>query len=161
MLNFWLNRTTAQLLTGISSGGMERQFGGSFHDVAGEPTSNIEWIHAPDLSAVTGQPNRYWVITGDVVTLMGQTARDALDAAEEAVRFDAIADELERAETIMRGFAEVVLNEFNARADKTNAILDAIDNATSLASLKTAIGAINDYPQRDLPQLRDAVRNTY
>jgi len=39
------------------------------------------YIINPDLSAVTGWANKYWEITGDVVTLMDAAARDAVDAA--------------------------------------------------------------------------------
>ena len=41
-----------------------------------------DWIINPDISAVVGFDRKYWIITGDSVTLMDQTARDALDAAE-------------------------------------------------------------------------------
>lgn len=39
-----------------------------------------DWIFNPDLSAVTGFGPQYWIVTGDVVTLMNQAARDAVDA---------------------------------------------------------------------------------
>ena len=42
------------------------------------------WIISPDLSAVAGFATKYWIITGDVVTLMDQAARDAVDVAEAA-----------------------------------------------------------------------------
>jgi len=41
-----------------------------------------DWIVDPDLSAVNSFPNKYWVISGDVVSLMDQAARSAVDAAE-------------------------------------------------------------------------------
>lgn len=71
------------------------------------------WIINPDVSAVQGFANKYWVITGDVVTLMNQISRDAIDTAEESARRDSIADELDQSQTIMRAFAEVVLDEIN------------------------------------------------
>ncbi len=113
-LNTWLNRTTNQYLIQISSGGMTMRFPGLlFDDGAGQPISNADWIHAPDLSAVTGFDSKYWIITGDVVSLMDQASRDVLDAAAEAAKLDSIADQLTQTRTIIRAFAEVVLDEIN------------------------------------------------
>jgi hypothetical protein len=67
-----LHRTTKQLLVSVDPNGLP------------EPIAN--YIEDPDLSAVTGEPNKYWIITGDVVTLMDQAAQDAVDAAELAAR---------------------------------------------------------------------------
>jgi hypothetical protein len=51
---------------------------------ANTPDYPVEtWIINPDLSAVEGFPSKYWIITGDVVTLMSQAERDAVDAAEK------------------------------------------------------------------------------
>ena len=41
----------------------------------------IDWIINPDLSAVGGFPSRYWIITGDIVTLMTPAERAAVDLA--------------------------------------------------------------------------------
>ena len=60
---------------------------------------------------------------------------------------------------LLRAAMLVIVDEFNNHADKTNAILTAIDNATSLANLKTAIAAIADLPQRNGAQLRAAANN--
>jgi len=92
-----------------------------------------EWIINPDMSAVVGEPSKYWIITGDNVTLMDQAARDAVDAAEETAQLDSIADELDQTRTIMRAFAEVVLDQVNdLRADHGR-------NALTLAQLKAAV----------------------
>lgn len=63
-----LNRTTKQYLISVNTPDF--------------PTAN--WIINPDLSAVVGFEAKYWTITGDVVTLMSQAERDAVDAAEAA-----------------------------------------------------------------------------
>lgn len=118
-----------------------------------------DWIHNPDLSAVAGFPSRYWVITGDSVSLMTQAARGAVDAAELAARRDAEASQLSNFESVFRAFMLIVLDEFNAHAAKTNSILDAMDASTSLADMKTRIGQIADYPLRTDEQLRTAIRN--
>lgn len=63
-----LNRTTKVYITSADTGQ---------YDTA-------DWIINPDVAAVAGYPTKYWTITGDVVTLMDQTAQDAVDAAEAA-----------------------------------------------------------------------------
>jgi hypothetical protein len=118
-----------------------------------------EWIINPDLSAVAGFPSQYWIITGDVVTLMDQAQRDAVDAAALDAQRDNTAEVLAQPEAYPRGYALVALDELNAHALKTNAILDAVDAATTLADLKTRIAAIADYPQRTIQQMQTAVRN--
>ena len=112
-----LNRSTKQYLTSVST-----------------PDYPIgSWIINPDMSAVAGEPSNYWVITGDNVTLMDQAARDAVDAAAETAQLDSIADELDQTRSIMRAFAEVVLDQVNdLRADHGR-------NALTLAQLKTAV----------------------
>ena len=72
-----------------------------------------QWIHNPDLLAVTGFDSKYWIITGDVVTLMDQAARDAVDATELDAGRDATADQLDGLEDLIRAFALVVLDEIN------------------------------------------------
>ena len=46
--------------------------------------SPVTWIINPDMSEVEGFQDKYWIITGDIVTLMTQIERDAVDAAEAA-----------------------------------------------------------------------------
>jgi len=131
------------------------------------PTAS--WIINPDMSAVAGFASKYWVISGDLVLLMSQAERDAVDAKEAAdaaaaaivardAARDAAAEQLNQVEDIMRAFALVLLDELNSHKDKINAILTAIDAATSLAEVKTNIGAIADYPTRTVDQLRAALR---
>jgi hypothetical protein len=88
-----------------------------------------EWIHNPDLSAVVGFSSKYWVVTGDVVTLMDQAARDAVDAAEVESRRDQVVAQLDQVEDVLRAFMLVVMDEINllrgqhALADRTVAQL--------------------------------------
>ena len=137
-----LNRITKQLL----------------HSVNEPDYPLIDWIHSPDMAAVSGEPNKYWLVTGDVVSLMDQAARDLVDADIDSNELDSIANELDATRTILKAFAEVVLDQFNNRAATTNAILDAIDNANNLSALKTAIAQISDTPNATLTQLKTAVR---
>jgi len=160
MRNDWLHRTTKQLVENTSPGDMALTYpADTFIDQDGKPTSNDNWIYDPDLSAVTGWPSRYWSITGDIITLMDETARAAVDAALIEAARDAVATQLDQAEDILRAFMLLVLDEFNAHADKTNAILNAIDASATLAEVKANIGAITDYPTRTAQQLRDAIRS--
>ena len=62
-------------------------------------------------------------------------------------------------ERVLRAIVLLVLDEFNTHASKINAILTAIDGASSLAEVKTAIAAIPDYPQRTGAQLLNAIKN--
>ena len=129
--NIWVNRATAQVLTSTDATDMTNRFGSTvdFSTYA----SNAEWIYDPDLSAVAGEPTKYWIITGDVITLMDQAAQDVVDAAAETTQLDSISDELDQTRTILRAFAEVVLDQVNAlRADHGR-------NALTLAQLKTAV----------------------
>ncbi len=144
MPNF-LHRTSKQSLRSVS-----------YPDLP-EPIAN--YIEEPDLSAVEGQPVKYWIIIGDVISLVDLATRDSIDAAAETTRLDNIADELDHTQTIMRAFAETVLDEFNSVANKVNQILDAIDSANNLTQLKSNVAAITDRPQRTLAQLKSAVRS--
>jgi len=95
----WLHRTDRLLLRSVPRSKLP------------EPEAN--YIETPDLSAVAGFPSIYWIVTGDIVTLMDQAARDAVDAAALSDELDAVADELTNLRTITRAFAEVVLDEVN------------------------------------------------
>ena len=138
-----VNRTTKEYRTSVSTPDF--------------PT--VDWIHNPDLSAVIAQPTKYWLIDGDVITLMDQAARDVVDAAELSSARDAISDQVDQVEDIVRALALTLLDELNNHANKINAILDAADNATSLATFKADMVAITDYPQPTIGQLKTTIRN--
>jgi len=85
------------------------------------------------MSAITGQPSKYWVITGDVITLMSQTERDAVDVAELNARRGDVSDELDQVEQITRAFALVVLDEINVLRAQHSL------TARTISQLKTAV----------------------
>ena len=60
-----INRTTLQQLSSVNS----------------PDYPSAEWIHNPDLSAVSGVAKMYWKIVGDDVLEMTQAEKDAVDAA--------------------------------------------------------------------------------
>ena len=39
------------------------------------------WVINPDLTPVAGAAKKYWVLTGDILSVMDQAAQDAVDAA--------------------------------------------------------------------------------
>ena len=97
------------------------------------PEREANYIMDPDLSVVRGFNSVYWIITGDIVTLMSQTARDAVDTQVVSDNRDAKANQLDGLEDILRAFALVVLDEFNVlRAQHGLA-------ARTIAQLKSAI----------------------
>lgn len=118
-----------------------------------------DWIIEPNLSAVAGFASKYWMINGDTVSLLDQAGRDAVDLAELNARRDATAATMDAAENWMRAFALVVLDEFNLHATRQRALLNAIDNNSTLANIKTAVLAINDIPDRTIANLKTGVRN--
>ena len=115
----YLHRTTKQYLTSVSPASLQ------------EPEAN--YIEQPDLSAVAGQPSKYWIITGDVVSLVDQATQDAIDAQEDSDRLDSIASKLDITQDIWKAFAEVMLDQLN-----TLRAFHGLPNA-SLAQLKTAV----------------------
>ncbi len=119
----------------------------------------VDWIINPDLSVVTGFPTKYWSISGDTVSLLNQAGRDAVDAALLSAQRDAIASAMDAVEDYARAFALVVLDEINLHAARITSILNAVDNAATLAALKTAVATIPDVPQRTVDQLKTALRN--
>ena len=115
----WIHRTTKQVLVSVSPASL--------------PELRINYIEQPDLSAVAGQPVKYWVITGNVVSIADASTRTSIDAAEDSAGLDSIADELDQVQTIMRAFAEVVLDEFNNLRGQHSL------PSRTLAQLKTAV----------------------
>jgi len=95
-----LNRTTRELRASVNTPDF--------------PVAN--WIINPDLSSVSGFLPKHWIITGDVVSLMDQAARDAADVQETA---DIVAGERTAGkqqfddERILKALALVILDEIN------------------------------------------------
>lgn len=55
-----------------------------------------DWIINPDLTSVSAYPSKYWVITGDVVTLMDAATRSSLDASLLSAENNLLASNLDR-----------------------------------------------------------------
>ncbi len=112
-----------------------------------------------DLWSVIPLRYRKWV--ADHVEEMTQPEMDAVDFALMEAARDGIIQQLDNMEDILRAFAGLLVDELNAHASRTNALLNAIDAAASLGALKTAASAIQDLPTRNLAQLRQAIRNKF
>lgn len=79
-----------------------------------DPDYPIEnWILNPDLSAVIGFESKYWIITGDVVSLMDAGQRQVVDDAELSASRDQVANSIQRVGSFDRAFAEILLDEIN------------------------------------------------
>ncbi len=75
----------------------------------------VDWIHNPNLSAVAGQPVKWWKIAGDLVSLMNAAEQAAVDAALAAA---AVATNRAEAKDevdgrILKAFAGIMLDEIN------------------------------------------------
>lgn len=134
----WLIRSPLQYIPRRSPSDMAQQYGKSFVGVDGNAVSNSIAIFSPDMSAVTGWLEKYWELTGEVLTLADQSTRDSIDAAEISAQRDEIANDIDRVESYTRAFALVVLDEINIlRAQHGSP-------ARTLTQLKTAVrGKLN------------------
>lgn len=110
-------------------------------------TSDPNLIVNPDLSAVSGQPKKYWKISGDSVLLMSQSERDAVDAAEFAAAKQAVKNQ---AKALIDGATEpVVALVFEAVGTVIKAEFEGIKTGNplvsrTLAEVKQAMKGIVD-----------------
>ena len=101
-----------------------------------EPVANF--IEDPDLSVVAGQPSKYWVVTGDVISLADQATRDAIDAAETDARRDSIAGRMDDAEDELRAVVLVLIDEVNVLRELHG--LGARTNAQAKTGIRNKLG---------------------
>jgi hypothetical protein len=107
-----------------------------------------QWILNPDMSAVVGYASKYWVITGDVVSLMTAPQRAAVDAAELVAQKDAEADHFDAQGTYFRAAMEVMIDgfntlraQFNTTTGQSGQLTDTTFTPYTLAQLKAAVRA--------------------
>lgn len=67
----------------------------------------LDWVINPDLTPVVGVPQKYWKLTGDILSEMTQPEKDAVDAAEAAAVLLTSAD-AQQAEELKTTSAEYV-----------------------------------------------------
>jgi len=122
-----------------------------------------QWIINPDMSAVTIggvlEPSKYWIITGDAVTLMSPAEMDAVDATELTASRDATAARLDQMEDIARADAKLTIDELNLHSQRLQEMLDAVAAATNLSDLKSRYALISPIPSRTMAQYKNAIRN--
>ena len=115
----YLHRTSLAYLRSIASADL--------------PEAAANYIEYPDFSAVEGWATRYWIVTGDAITLMDAAARAVVDAQALSDARDSVTDEIDTVESLMRALALVLLDEINTlRAEHSLA-------ARTVAQVKTAI----------------------
>lgn len=59
----------------------------------------------------------------------------------------------------LRCFAKAVMDESNLHTTKVNSVMTCVDNASTLASLKTCVGALSDLPTRTYSNAVTAIKN--
>lgn len=125
------------------------------------PYSGDPWIviTRPQFDLLSTIPQQYRKWTGVAVEEMTGPEKAAADAARLQAELDSVMTVLDQQNDILRALVKLLVSEFNNHANKTNAILDAIDASSSLANLKTAVAGIKNHPTRTLAQLRQAIRN--
>lgn len=114
-----------------------------------EPLAN--YIEDPDLSAVVGVPNRYWVITGDVITEMDQAAKDAVDAQILSdSRDSAIQAEIDNLESVLRQLTKLMVSEINILRQQFNTTTAEVVQATDTALADRTIAQVKAQLRSDL-----------
>lgn len=104
-------------------------------------------------------PARHLKIVNENVVEMLQSEKDAVDALLLNFQRDSIANFIENTQSYERAFAEILLDDRNMLATKIKLILDAIDGASTLAQVKSAVQVITDPPQFTLANFKTALRN--
>ena len=107
------------------------------------PEAEANYIQDPDLSAVAGQPSKYWTISGDTVSLANvgtRNARDADIAAAEELAYETSQKAQYTDNEIFRAQIKYVVDEINILRAATGTtpartyggaqtyMFDAIDN---------------------------------
>ncbi len=116
-MSSWLHRIDKTFIPRASPSDMKLRFPSlTFIDGDGNGQGNATWISNPDLIAVTGFKPKHWTIVGDVVSLMTQAERDAVDAQIAA---DTLTGERENeksrydTERSLKALALIVMDELN------------------------------------------------
>lgn len=127
---------------------------------ADETKHSTPWVVIAEADASTWQaiPPQYRKLVGEAIEEMTAQEKAAVDAARLQASRDAVANQLGQQEDILRAFMLIVLDDRNVLAARLSSLLDAIDGASSLATLKTAVATINNPRQYDEQQLRDAIK---
>ena len=116
---------------------------------AGPTATTITWFHPTDPQPSDAVLNA--VSPAQVQAYFAQHRRQRiLNALTDAQDANAARD---------RAIALVLKDVYDITRNRINAILDAIDAATNLANLKSAVAAINDLPPQTNADLLQLLRN--
>lgn len=121
----------------------------------------------PDLSALQGTvPCQYWKHSGGSIVAYTQAEIDAQDAAEAAATTFNLHEEAKNFlagtdfdSILIRALADVIKDEINILRAALEDVKNAIENGSNLSNVKSAVTALPNLADRDLTQLRTAIRN--
>jgi len=131
-----LHRTTKQYLVSVDPNGLP------------EPIAN--YIDEPDLSAVTGQPSKYWIITGDIVTEMSVAEKAIVDQTILDVSRDQTITEVDDLESTLRQIVLMVIGEINTLRQQLNTTTAEVNQLTTTT-----------FADRTIAQVKNQLRNGY
>lgn len=132
------------------------------------------YIRNPDLSAVVGEPVKYWIIEGDTIraatagerltidlqiTQAEADAAIALLTAQRNAAIAAIGAVREEALIAIRAMAEVIRQEFNKQKQWNADTKTKVAGAATFAAFKTAWATLNNVTPITVPQMRTAIKN--
>jgi len=148
----YLHRTSKQYLTSRSPADLDEQ--------------EANYIQDPELSAVVGFPSIYWTITGDVVSLMSQGERDAVDAAilaaqvtEEKTGAESLYDLSQAEARALRAMVLLIVDELNSLRTQWRDFQTAVDAAANLGQMKTGVAGLPSLADRTYGQARTVIGN--
>jgi hypothetical protein len=118
----------------------------AYQDASGTHLTALNGYVLPSEAAINAVDMSASAVAARVTAAARQSAKDALIQ-------DAPLDKL------IKAVLFAIEDETNLHATRFNTLLTAIDNATTLANLKTAVLAINDLPIRTRTQIKTAVEN--
>jgi hypothetical protein len=125
---------------------------------------NADAVINPDVTAVAGQPLRYWKRDGDEVELMTQGERDAVDAGILAAAIDTLRDSAaanfdagDPFSAVDRAIVLVALDEVNTLRTWTRSLKTETAAASTLADFKTRVATLATLGDRTAAQARTAL----
>jgi len=126
----------------------------------------VDWIVDPDLTAVVGFPSIYWTITGDIVTLMTQGQRDAVDAVilaaqvtEEKTGAESLYDLTQAEARALRAMVLLLVDELNSLRTQWRDFQTVVDASNNLGAMKTGVAGLPTLNDRTYSQARTAIGN--
>ncbi len=113
-----LNRTTLQFLASVNT-----------------PDFPVgSWVIDPDMSAVANVPQKYWLLTGDVVSEMDQAAKDVVNAAAAAAQKAAAAGA-----AMVREYATT--GDLPQPPPRANLVVSLTDSGSAIPGMAISTGA--------------------